>query len=115
MIITQDIIIAYLVNFLNVVIPVMLGAYAKELYHITKKEYKRINIQRIIISGVVPAFGLSAFFDKILSKVSYGTLIFLCVVGGMVGMQLFEEMSTLEGIRQLMRDINDFKDFRGKK
>ena len=111
-IINLNVVANYLIGFLNVLFPVMLGAYAKELHQITTKRYKKVSIQRLLLSGIVPTFIMSAFIENIIAIYSYGVFMLICVAGGMVGMQLFEQISTLEKLKQLIQDIKDFKDFK---
>jgi hypothetical protein len=105
--------VSFLYEFLSIFIPSLLGSYAKDYLNLINNREERMELKRTVISAFSGAFtilALLSFWDK--GAVDVRLKLFLAFIFGMLGFQILERLSTIEGALNLMKEFWAFKNGR---
>jgi len=109
-----DFFVEYSLTLVVIFFPSLIGSFGKEYLAIMQGKARKISIPKMIIASLTSTILLFGFSDVLLSKISFKILMVLAFVTGLVGFQLFEQLSTLEGIKKLANDFKEFRDYKKK-
>jgi hypothetical protein len=105
--------VSFLYEFLSIFIPSLLGSYAKDYLNLINNREERMELKRTVISAFSGAFtilALLSFWDK--GAVDIRLKLFLAFIFGMLGFQILERLSTIEGALNLIKEFWAFRNGR---
>ena len=95
-----------------------IGGLAKEMYGIVTEKSTKISFAKIFISSLTACFIMTAIEDW-LTQYSAGLLLALSFVVGILGMELFSKMTSINKLLSFMTKIlatlKEFRNFKNSK
>jgi hypothetical protein len=86
---------------------VLLGAFAKKLFTNEEIDSDDYSSGKIYLAVMVVSVLLFSLSDMILKYITPRALIAVCVITGMVSVELIKKISTLDGLKQFLNDFFD--------
>lgn len=102
----------YIIEIIGYFLFALIGSCLKELYlyRIRQTTTHKGRMIRIIIGTIVATFLSLAFKDLFLiDRCTWKVMSFISFLFGVLGFDLFGKLSSIEGIKDLARDIRDVK------
>ena len=100
----------YIIEFIGFFIFSFTGSFVKELYltNTSNGEHEFVPY-RVIMSTLIASFGSLAFKGYFLNtpEHSWMIMIFVSFVFGLLGFEIFQRLSTIDGVKSLASDIHD--------
>lgn len=105
----QDLIINFIVNLSFYFSIGLAGSFLKDLYNTVKGKDDKIQIKRIFIGATFTAFIFIGFEDSLFKNMSFNTVIFYAFICGVVGFELFGNISNLAGLEKMVNKLIQLK------
>jgi len=87
-----------------------IGGFAKEMYGLVIGKSDKLNWGKVMISSLTASMVLVAFENLILEKLGPQWLFLTSIIVGMVGVELFGRLSTINGIFRLLSEARKLRD-----
>ena len=110
----EDVKAEYLVEYLLIFFIAFAGSFVKDGFVVYKGVSIKISILTILLSAITASFLVFALSPYIQAHLGIRGLMVVSFFVGLVGFQLLEKMSTLEGLFGLLREVLDIYDRRNK-
>lgn len=94
--ITNTMLISATMDFLFIFIFSLLGAIVKDTYNTLTEKDTKVKISRIFVSTAVSTVIIFGLSDYILTKLSLKMFILPCFIGGMVGFDSVEKLTSID-------------------
>lgn len=106
---TQDVLIQMVTNFVFYFIIATFGAFLKDLYEKMTKENDPIRLGEILIGGASAAFIIYGIEDLVLKDLSINLIVLLTFICGILGFELFGELTSISKVQDLINLIIEIK------
>lgn len=102
--------IYYIIEIIGYVLFALIGSCSKEIYlfKIRQESSHTGRMWRILLGTVVATFMAMAFKDWVLGeRATWKIMSFICFLFGILGFDLFGKLSSIEGLKELAKDIHE--------
>lgn len=105
-----DLIVTYLANIntslLIIIITSLAGSYGKDYLRIMKSTRpEKVSLSNVFLSTFTATLVIYGFSDMLVEKFGDKFLAFASFVCGLVGFQLMEKLSTIDGVLGLIKQV----------
>lgn len=107
---TQNSLIELALNLLFYFVIGSFGAFLKDLYETLTKKNERIRLGEIIIGGGVATFFCYGVRDSWLSGFSLNTTVLITFIVGILGFEIFGNITTIANFKRFLAMIVEFKE-----
>ena len=107
--ITIQFVLNIILQLLIIFFPAVIGSYAKDYLDIIHGKIKKIKIGKIIVSSITSTVIVFGFWDVIMEIFGFRALLLASFLSGVVGFQILEKISTIEGIFKILEDFYEFR------
>ena len=107
--------VTYVLQFMLIMLSALAGSYAKDYQRAIKCGSGRVDMRRVFLSDVTATVVMFALSDYVVDKWGMKVLITLSFIAGLIGFQLLEKLSTIEGLKDLILDYLAFRRGEGER
>lgn len=94
--------------FLVILSLTILGSYVKDIFSPRKNRTSKLRYGMTYSSAVVVAILIFAWSDMLMRYFSGKKFLAVCVLGGLVSVEITQKLTTISGIKRFLRDFLDF-------
>jgi hypothetical protein len=106
---TQEALSELAMNFLFYFIIGSFGAFLKDLYETMTKKNEQIRIGEVLIGGACATFICYGLQDTWLKDLSLNLVVLITFICGILGFELFGNLTTISKFRQLITTVIELK------
>lgn len=101
-----DILANFDTSILTIIIATLAGSYGKDYLRIMQSpKPEKVSITTICLSTVTATIAMYGLADFVADKFGEKMLPFISLIMGLIGFQLLEKLSTIEGVLNLTKQI----------
>ena len=97
----------YFVEFVTFFIFSFIGSLLKEIYNTNSDVNHEFGAHRVISSTFVATLASMAFKAHYLDDPSWALMAFITFVFGLVGFEIFKNLSSIDGIKRMIKDFKE--------
>ncbi len=86
-----------------------LGAFVKDLYETMIGKIKKIRLGEVLIGGIVTTIICLGLSDNLFKDFSLNTMLLITFVIGVLGFEIFGNMTSISKIRKLLKIIDEVR------
>lgn len=101
--------------FVVVFVVCAIGAYSKDVLDTFTKKNEKIQTKIILLSSLLVSIIIWSFAESIIGKVGIKPFFSVILILGMVSYEISIKLTSISGIKQLLRDFRDFKEYVSRK